>query len=181
MRRAMKSAVVISPCTMMSASPERAISTARATAARACGASMSRQRRRSMRFCLASSRINFSGPTRTGRRKPDSAAVTALCSDSADDGCANTAVAGGQPVARRVDVARHDGEELDVLRPERPGEDGAVPDPDLIVGAVLDELRGHGDGMLSVVLAWAAPRRPATMDTDEVLKGLAREAVKQSE
>src|SRR5919109_4445727 len=35
--------------------------------------------------------------------------------------------------------------------------------------------------MLSVVLGLAAPRRPPTMNTDEVLKGMAREAVKQSE
>ena len=60
---------------------------------------------------------------------------------------------------RRVDVARHDGEELDVLRLERPGEDGALAELDLVVSAVLDELRGHGDGMLSVVLALVASRR----------------------
>jgi len=46
----------------------------------------------------------------------------------------------------RVDVARHDGEELDVLRLEGADEGGAVADLDLVVGAVLDVLHGVHDG-----------------------------------
>ncbi len=46
----------------------------------------------------------------------------------------------------RVDVARHDGEELDVLRLEGADEGGAVADLDLVEGAVLDVLHGFHDG-----------------------------------
>ena len=44
---------------------------------------------------------------------------------------------------RRVDVARHDGEELDVVGAQRAGQAGAVADLDLVVSAVLDVGGGH--------------------------------------
>src|SRR5262249_29298687 len=74
---------------------------------------------------------------------------------------------------RRIDVARHDGEQRDVLFGERALERGSIADFDFIEGAILDELHLNPrkwmvwDAEILLLLTWIAPWRLQMIDADQ--------------